>query len=74
MRCVLRQDGIERCIEKVGIGLGENEWGPEFDDVVMRPVGAGEDAAFAQTVHNIGGLHCRRLARFAIADQIEAEK
>src|SRR6267154_156699 len=71
---VFHQDGVECHVEEICVRLGENERGAELDDVVMRPVGAGEDAAFAQAVHDIGVLYCRRLAGLAIADQGEAEK
>jgi len=56
LRGVFLQNGIQRFHEKIRVGFGEYQRRSQLDDVVMRAVGAGENAAIAKPIDDIGGL------------------
>lgn len=68
------QDFLERGDKEVRIGLRKNQRRTELDDVVMWAVCAGEDAAFAEAVHDVSSLVVCGLASLAIEDQIQPQE
>ena len=68
------QDFLERVDEEVRIALRKNQRRTELDDIVMRAVRAGEDAAFAEAVHDVRSLVGCGLASLAIEDQIQPQE
>src|SRR5215472_7903931 len=68
---IFLEDLVQRGQEEVGVLLGEQERRPQLDHVVMRAVGAGEDSALAQPVHDVGGFERRGLAGRTIKDKPE---
>jgi len=44
------QDEIQLLPEELRVHFGENQRWAQFDDVVMRAVGAGENAAIAKAI------------------------
>src|SRR5579859_3522241 len=73
-RRVFCEDLVKSRVEKINVGLGEKEGRTELDDVVMRAVSSGQDAALAQAIYDVVCLRRCRCARFAIRDEVEAEK
>jgi len=71
---VFGEDGVQSHDEEIGVGLRENQWRAELDHVVMRAVGAGEDAAFAQTIDDVRSLIGRRFASLTIEHKVDTEK
>jgi hypothetical protein len=63
---VFGEGGVERASEEVGVLLGEDQWGAEFQDIVVRAVSTGEDAAVAEPIDDVGGLIGSGCANFAI--------
>lgn len=74
LRGIFAKDVGERGCEQFRIGRGEDERRTELDDVVVRTIGAGEDTAFSQAVHDVRGLFGRGRAACSVIDQIEPEK
>ncbi len=68
------EDFVQRGGEQIGVGIRENQWRTKLDDVVVRAVGASEDAAFAEAIDDIGGLFCGGGTGGTVVDQIDAEE
>lgn len=71
---IFGQDARECSGEQSGVGVGEDERGPQFDDVLMWTVGAGNDAEISQAVDDVCGLFGGGSTGIAIVDKIESEK
>src|SRR5579859_826451 len=71
---IFAENCTERCHKEIGVRLRENQRGAELEDVVMGTVGAGENAAVAQPVYDVGGLRGSRFAGLAIADEVETKE
>src|SRR5689334_11813642 len=71
---VFAENCTERCHEEICVRLRENQRRAELEDVVVGTVRAGEDAALAQPVYDVGGLRGSRFAGFAIADEVESKE
>src|SRR5438067_6092586 len=71
---IFLEDGIQSFQEKIRIGFGENERRPQLDDIMMRPVRTGENAALAKPIHYIRCLQRRCHARFAVQHQIDSQE
>ena len=74
LRCIVFQDGVQSLDEQTCIGFRENQRRAQLDDVVMRAVGAREDAAIAQAVDDVGRLQRGRLARFKVEHKIGSQE
>jgi hypothetical protein len=51
-----------------GVSFTNDQGRPELDDIVIRPVGAGEDAALAESIDDVSGMRGGGGARVAIED------
>ena len=71
---VFGKDLVEGYGKKIRVGPRENQRGTQLDDVVMRPVCAGQDATLAQAVDDVRGLLGSGFAGRAIENQVHAEK
>jgi len=71
---IFGEDFGEGGCEQGSVGFGEQERRAEFDDVVVRAVGTGEDAAVSESIDDVGGLRGGGGARFAIGDEVDAEE
>ena len=60
--------------EESGIGVGKDERRAKLDDVVVRAVGTGKDAAITETIDDVGGLiGCGGMSR-AVIDKIDTQE
>src|SRR5260370_21581504 len=71
---VFLQDGIERLHEKIRVAFGKYQRRPQLDDIVMRSVGTGENAAIAKAIHPLGGLQTGGLPRFPLQHEIDPQE
>ena len=74
LRRVFLQDEIQSLQEDFSVKFGENQRRAQLDDVVMRSVGAGENAAIAKAVDHVGGLQRSRLTRFTVEHKIDPQE
>src|SRR6266404_4840780 len=65
-RGIFPEDGVQSLGEEIRVQFRKDQWRTQLDDVVMRPVRAGEDTAVAQPIDDVGSLKRCRLSRFAI--------
>src|SRR5579862_2000496 len=65
---------LEGLDEQVRIIVAERHRGPDLHDVVVRPVGAEQDAALAHPVGDERGLLTRRLQGLAVLHELHAEE
>ena len=74
MRRVFAEDVTEGGSEESRVGGGQDERRAKLDDVVMRAIGAGKDAALAKAVDDVGGLGGGGNMHRALIDEIEAQE
>jgi len=70
----LGEDGGESGSEVMGVGIRENKRRAQLEYVVVRTVGAHENALFAKPVDHIAGLPGGGGSRIAIDDEVNTEK
>src|SRR5712692_2388288 len=70
LRRVFLQNGIQLLDEKIRIGFGKNQRRAQLDDVVVRAVGSGENAAIAQAINHVSGLQRSGLSRFTVEHEV----
>ena len=69
---IFRQDVFKSCGQKFRVSFRNYQRRPQLDDIVMRPIGAGKNAAFAQPVDHVRRLQWSGRASVAIQHQIKA--
>ena len=74
LRRVFTQDRFQGAEEKICVRLRKDQGRAQFDDVVVRAIGPGKDAALAQAIHNVGRFFGRGFTSCAIAYEIETEE
>src|ERR1700675_1198465 len=71
---VLLEDRVQCLDEQIGIGFSENQRWTQLDDIVMRPMGPGQNAPLAQPVHDVVRFCSRGIARRTVANKVNPEE
>src|SRR6266850_6648572 len=71
---IFLEDGVQSSNEEICVRLRKDQRRAQLDDIVVRTVRTGEDAAIAQPINDVGGLERRLLPRFAIQHKIDSQE
>src|SRR6266850_3894339 len=73
LRGIFPENIVQGLGEEICVRFRKDQRRAQLDDVVVRTVRAGEDAAVAQPIDDVGGLERRRLSRFTIEHKINSQ-
>src|SRR6267378_7313556 len=74
LRGIFSENVVQGFGEEICVRFRKDQRRAQLDDVVVRTVRAGEDAAVAQPIDDVGGLERRRLSRLAIEHKINSQE
>src|SRR5258706_2064926 len=74
LRGILPEDRVQGLGEKICVRFRKDQRRAQLEDVVVRTVRAGKDAAVTQPVDDVRCLQRRRLSRFAIEHKINSQE
>src|SRR5882724_8409438 len=74
LRGIFPENIVQGLGEEIRVRFRKDQRRAQLEDVVVRAVRAGEDAAIAQPVDDVGGLERRWLPRFAIQHKIDSQE
>ena len=74
MRGIFLEDRVQGLDEEIRVRFRKDQRRAQLENVVMRTVGAGKDAAVAQSIDDVRCLKRRRLSRFAVEHKIDSQE